>query len=75
MDTDRTVTATFNPLGLRGDINGDGEVNIIDVLMIYRYLYDVLDLTPEQLLRADMDEDGDVDLDDAHILRDIVFGG
>jgi hypothetical protein len=75
MDSDRTVTASFDPSGQKGDINGDGDINIIDVLMIYRYIYGIIELTPEQLLRADMDEDGDVDLDDAHILRDIVFGG
>ena len=63
---------TFTTL-LHGDINGDGPVDLIDVLMLYRYVEGVLELTPEEVARSDIDGDGDVDEDDAVALAGIVF--
>ena len=59
--------------GIAGDINGDGVMNLIDVLMLYRYVEGVLELTPDELARSDIDGDGDVDGDDALALAGIVF--
>lgn len=59
---------------MSGDINGDGAIDLIDALMLYRYTRGVLTLTSAQLANADVDEDGDVDMDDAEALADIVFG-
>jgi len=68
------ATAECSSTGILGDINGDGLVDLIDVLMLYRYLESVLELTPDESLRADIDQDGDVDEDDALVLVGIVFG-
>ena len=57
-----------------GDVNGNGLVDLIDVLILYRYVEGVLGLSPEELLRADIDQDGDVDTDDVLALAGIVFG-
>jgi len=59
---------------IRGDINGDGAIDLIDALMLYRYASGVLSLLPEAIARADIDGDGDVDMADAEALADIVFG-
>ena len=59
--------------GTLGDINGDGVVDLIDVLMLYRHTRGVLALTLGQLAAADIDGDGDVDLADAEALAGIVF--
>lgn len=37
-----------------GDINGDGQVNVVDVLLGLRALFGQITLTPDQLLRADV---------------------
>lgn len=53
-----------------GDINGDNKIDIIDFLLIKGYLYDSLELTDEQLKRADANQDGQVNaLDFAYIKR------
>jgi hypothetical protein len=59
---------------IRGDINGDGVVNLIDVLMLYRFVHGELELTPVQMASGDIDQDNDADADDAQALADIVFG-
>ena len=59
--------------GITGDINGDGAMNLIDVLMLYRYVEGALGLTADVLARSDIDGDGDVDGDDALALAGIVF--
>ena len=56
-----------------GDINADGAVDLVDILMAYRYAEGVLELTPAELLRADIDGDGDVDEDDVEALVLLVF--
>ncbi|MFC2106003.1 choice-of-anchor D domain-containing protein [Candidatus Bipolaricaulota bacterium] len=59
---------------LHGDINGDGLVDLIDVLMLYRYVEGVLEMTSVDVARSDIDGDGDVDEDDAAALVVSVFG-
>jgi len=58
---------------LRGDLNGDDLVDLIDVLMLYRHVHDGLGFDGCQQARADIDDDGDVDEDDAQALVDRVF--
>jgi hypothetical protein len=59
---------------LRGDLDGDDDLSVIDVLMLYRYVYGVINLDSCQQARADIDQDDDVDEDDAQALADTVFG-
>jgi len=76
--TDNTGLDDSTPAALHiflcGDLDGDDEVTVVDVLMLYRYVNDLLPLDPCQVKRADMDQDGDVDEDDARALAGIVFG-
>jgi PKD repeat protein len=57
-----------------GDLTGDGEVNVADVLLLYRAVNGLLTLTPCQRARADIDKDGDVDLDDGVALVHLITG-
>ncbi|MFC2108885.1 trypsin-like serine peptidase [Candidatus Bipolaricaulota bacterium] len=66
-------SAECSSRGIRGDIDGDRSLDLIDVLMLYRYVEGVLPLPPDAVARADVDEDGDVDTDDAQALADLVF--
>ena len=71
---------------LKGDINNDGKISIIDMLTIFMYKSGAIpetgenSLNPDELQRADVDNDGDVTLADAlaiqkHIEgRDIIDG-
>jgi hypothetical protein len=48
-----------------GDINGDGTADILDVNMVNKYIIGAAELSPEELLAADMNHDGIVDATDA----------
>lgn len=50
---------------LYGDINGDGEVAINDVILLKKYLAGLVTLTDEQLKAADVTHEGDVAINDA----------
>ncbi len=59
--------------GMTGDANGDGEVNITDVIVIINYM---LDRTPKDFVwkNADLNKDGEVNLTDALIIvKDFVL--
>ena len=53
---------------LLGDINGDGEIDIIDAGLLVRYCNDLAQLDEQQLLRADLNGDGEIDIIDAGLL-------
>lgn len=58
---------------LRGDINNDGKLSIIDMLTIFRYKSGEIELDEQELARADVNGDGSVTLIDARsILRHIA---
>ena len=52
-------------MGIFGDIDLDGEVDIIDVTLIQRYLADMKTLSKLQLYLSDTDGDGEVSVIDA----------
>jgi hypothetical protein len=56
----------------RGDVNGDGEIDLLDVVLCAQ-IAARLHASLEQRLAADMDRDGDVDGDDVRILSDCVL--
>ena len=65
---------------LRGDVNNDGKLSIIDMLLIFMYKSTEISLSSDELQRADTDNDGSVTIADAlaiqrHIEgRDIIDG-
>ena len=42
------------PVAADGDINGDGDVTIADILLAERYLFGLIQLTPGQIARGDL---------------------
>ena len=64
----------FNPNKyLKGDVNGDGEVNIADV----NVLIDVImggEADTNTLIRADVNEDDEINIADINALIDIILG-
>jgi len=63
-NTTFTVTSGNKPLGMLGDVDGSGEVNITDVLVIVDYVLDRVHTT-FIFNNADVNKDGEVNLSDA----------
>ena len=66
-----TVTCTYTVTEtdvLLGDLNGDGEIDLLDANLIVSCYNGTVDLTEEQLLAADLNGDGEIDLLDANLI-------
>jgi len=57
-----------------GDINLDGEIDIGDSLMVLHYVNGTNDLTNEELSRADVNNDGFINMVDAHLIQAFEAG-
>ncbi len=57
-----------------GDVNGDGEVNIIDVTEIQKYIVGISTFTDEQLKYADAYGDGFVNINDVTEIQKYIVG-
>lgn len=58
---------------MRGDVNGDGTVTILDVTLIQRHLLGIETLSGSSLTAADVDGNGSIDVADViTIQRDIL---
>ena len=57
-----------------GDVDMNGQVDILDVTLLQRYLTGLRELTPEQLMYADVNDDGDADIIDATVLQRYDIG-
>ena len=53
----------------KGDINGDGKITTTDLVMLSRYLAELIELDEFQLKYADMNADGIIDVLDLALLR------
>jgi len=68
---DVTVSGTVTD---KGDISGDGVVDIIDARLCLQIAKGVLPGTSDQRAAADVDNDGDVDMDDAIAIAEFIIG-
>ncbi len=69
-----TTNAAVDPAANYGDVNVDGEVNIVDVLMLNRNLLAGDKLTAEGTLNADVDQDGKPTTTDAMNILKFTIG-
>lgn len=65
---------------LKGDINNDGKISIIDMLLIFEYKSGAISLNSDELQRADTSGDGSIALNDAlniqrHIDGETIIDG
>ena len=68
-DTDKTDTPD-EPIGLLGDVDGDGDITANDALAILRQSVGLENFDENKLLLADVDGDGDITANDAlEVLR------
>ncbi len=72
--TETTTTTKPLPVGLIGDMNGDGSLNMFDALLLYGGVNGVRQLTDQQLALADFTGDGNLNMMDALLLFRHVSG-
>ena len=58
-------------MGTQGDANGDGSINVLDVIVIINMIFGLED---ENLQVADLNGDGDISILDIIILVNIIVG-
>lgn len=56
-----------------GDIDGDGELDLTDVIFLYKYLTNKQPMTEEEYYRADVNEDGYVNIFDFVMQKQILL--
>ena len=69
-----TVLESEEPEVVYGDLNGDGEIDVLDANLVVSYSYGNVDLTGEQIAAADVNGDGDVDVLDANLIVSYSYG-
>ncbi len=69
-----TDTIFSEPTAARGDVNGDGYINIKDATLIQKILAEIETPTEEMNSRADADNDGFVTVKDASLIQKYVAG-
>ena len=57
---------------LKGDVNGDGKINIKDWNILYAYINETMILSSEELQRADVNEDGKINVKDLNRLYEHI---
>ena len=72
--SEKTFTTLQDATGLIGDADVNGQVNINDVLAIMRHALQIQTLDGQGLQLADVNGDGNVDMNDAVILLRTVLG-
>ena len=70
--TSSTVSDTF--LGICGDVNLDGNINLADSIKLNKSIAGVIDLDDNAKINADVNEDNDVDSSDALIMMRFQVG-
>ncbi len=78
---DRNLVANFREEGdpadpndrIRGDINNDGKVNVLDVILVMRHILELEALPADGQEAADLNNDGDIDVIDVSLLMRIAL--
>src|SRR5438445_6845782 len=59
---------------LQGDLDGDGRVTVLDLVILNNFLNGKIVLTPVQTQAADLNQDGFVTQADADLLANVILG-
>ncbi len=70
-----TAQAPVQIVPAKGDVNGDGRIDLVDLRLAYQATLGLLVLSPEERDRADLNGDGIVDMEDVELLCRLILGG
>ena len=70
-DSNVTITVTWKYVGVKGDVNRDGNVDISDVVALVNI---ILNSSSDHQAEADQNNDGDIDISDVVALVNIILG-
>jgi len=73
-NTDPTPASFSWAIALKGDIDGNGDIDLFDLIKIARFLIGLETLTPAQQAACDADGDSDCDLADIMRIADYLVG-
>ena len=57
----------------QGDVNYDGNLNILDIVRIVNYILGIAEFTDMQIALADMNQDGVIDILDLILLANAIL--
>ena len=55
-----------------GDVNGDGNITLLDALICSNSILSYYELTPEEFLTSDMDKNGIINIFDTLLILDLI---
>lgn len=70
----QSTSGTHTASSVRGDVNGDGKLNIMDVLLAQRSILGLGKLRAEEIARADLNGNGKVDILDILLMQKKILG-
>ena len=70
-----TDEATVQIFPAKGDVNGDGRIDLVDLRLAHQAALGLLVLSSEERDRADLNGDGIVDMEDVELLCRLILGG
>lgn len=73
-DFNSSTSTTLPQTVSRGDVSGDGVIDLVDVRLCLQIATGYLNPTEAQRAAADVDWDNDVDMDDVTILSEYILG-
>ncbi|MCX7751032.1 MAG: choice-of-anchor D domain-containing protein, partial [Candidatus Bipolaricaulota bacterium] len=70
-----TDATTVRIYPAKGDVNGDGRIDLVDLRLAHQAALGLIVLSPEERGRADINGNGIVDLEDVTLLCRMILGG
>lgn len=58
-----------------GDVNEDGNVNVLDKILLKQYIIENTSLTETAMKNADINQDGNISIEDIKRLSEIILKG
>ncbi len=71
-DTDQPTDTDTEQEGMTGDIDGDGEISMLDVVILQKSIARLIEFTPEQVLLADVNNDGKTTMEDVVLIQKFI---
>lgn len=70
-----TNATTVRIYPAKGDVNGDGRIDLVDLRLAHQAALGLIQLSPEERARADINGNGVVDQEDVELLCRMILGG